>query len=289
MIDNNELVEKLNSNINKLQSKVEHRILYNARNFVIKLLLKSGIAIDYALPFIIAAIITSNFHSLKTHVPFRRDVITENASIKIIDTSSGIHWEHISYESNYNDELLEHSTGWITNDKGLYERTVTSYRLNDGINLEDTEKILSMTKEEIEQILVITNVRTIKKNILTSEDSIYYSDAIIVTKYLESEEETFTRLETTKENIWYSIWYIALTLCWGYNFRCLEKAFITFHIRDKIREYEPLFRQIDKEELENIRKIIELKQKNLAMINSKSTNIDEKEDYPHRLRKVQRR
>lgn len=286
MISNNELVEKLTNDVNRLQNKIEHRNLYNVRNFVIKALLKSGIAIDYALPFILAAIIIANSQASKGDAPFRIDEITEKAGIETIDTSSGIHLEHISYDFSYDDELIEHSTGWIINDKGLYERTVTSYRLNDEINLEDTEKIMSMTKEEVDQALVITNVRTIKKNTLTPEDSIYNSDAIIVINHSESEEETFTRLETTSENVWHSIWYIVLALCWGNNFRNIEKLFVRTYIRDRLREYEPLFRQINKEELETMRKILKVKQENLAMINSESKNIGEKEGYSYRLRRV---
>ena len=286
MISNNELVDKLTNDVNRLENKIEHRNLYNIRNFVIKALLKSGIAIDYALPFILAAIIIANSQASKGDTPFRIDEITEKAGIETIDTSSGIHLEHISYDFSYDEELIEHSTGWIINDKGLYERTVTSYRLNDEINLEDTEKIMSMTKEEVDQALVITNVRTIKKNTLTPEDSIYNSDAIIVINHSESEEETFTRLETTSENVWHSIWYIVLALCWGNNFRNIEKLFVRTYIRDRLREYEPLFRQINKEELETMRKILKVKQENLAMIDSESKNIGEKEGYSYRLRRV---
>lgn len=286
MINNNELIKKLTNDVNRLQNKIEKRKLYNIRNIVVRALLKSGIAVDYALPFILAAIIIANSQASKGNAPFHIDEITEKAGIETIDTSNGIHLEHISYDFSYDDELIEHSTGWIINEKGLYERTVTSYRLNDEINLEDTEKIMSMTKEEVDQALIITNVRTIKKNTLTSEDSIYSSDAIIVINHSKSEEETFTRLETTSENVWHSIWYIVLALCWGNNVRNLEKLFVKTYIRDRLREYEPSFRKINKEELETMRKILKVKQENLAMINSEAKNIGEEDGYSYRLRRA---
>lgn len=286
MINNNELIKKLTNDVNRLQNKIEKRKLYNIRNIVVRALLKSGIAVDYALPFILAAIIIANSQASKGNAPFHIDEITEKAGIETIDTSNGIHLEHISYDFSYDDELIEHSTGWIINEKGLYERTVTSYRLNDEINLEDTEKIMSMTKEEVDQALIITNVRTIKKNTLTPEDSIYSSDAIIVINHSESEEETFTRLETTSENVWHSIWYIVLALCWGNNVRNLEKLFVKTYIRDRLREYEPSFRKINKEELETMRKILKVKQENLAMINGEAKNIGEEDGYSYRLRRV---
>lgn len=286
MINNNELIKKLTNDVNRLQNKIEKRKLYNIRNIVVRALLKSGIAVDYTLPFILAAIIIANSQASKGNAPFHIDEITEKAGIETIDTSNGIHLEHISYDFSYDDELIEHSTGWIINEKGLYERTVTSYRLNDEINLEDTEKIMSMTKEEVDQALIITNVRTIKKNTLTPEDNIYSSDAIIVINHSESEEETFTRLETTSENVWHSIWYIVLALCWGNNVRNLEKLFVKTYIRDRLREYEPSFRKINKEELETMRKILKVKQENLAMINSEAKNICEEDGYSYRLRRV---
>lgn len=286
MKNNHELVAKLNNDVNKLQNKIAHRNLYNVRNFVVQALLKSGIAIDYALPFILAAIIFANSQTAKGNTPFRINEITEKAGIETMDTSNGIHIEHISYDFNYDDELIEYTTGWIVNDKGLYERTVTSYRLSDEIDLDDTEKILSMSKEELEQLLVITNVKTIKKNTLDAEDSIYNDDAIIVVNHSESETETITRLETSSENTWGTILYIILALCWGNNFRNIEKIFVKTYLRDRLREYEPLFRQINKEELETMKKMLKVKQENLAMVSCTEKSVDNKERHSYRLRRI---
>lgn len=226
MIDNNELMKKLTKDANRLQNKIEHRKLYNIRNAVVRSLIKSGIAVDYALPFIIVAMIIANAQTSKGNAPFRVDEIVEKAGIETIDTSSGIHLEHLSYDFDYDDELIEYSTGWIVNEQGLYERTVTSYRLNDDIDLENKEKILEMTKDDIDNALVITDIKTVKKNALNPEDQIYNSDAIIVIDHSESEEETITRLETKSENFWHSLWYIVLVLSYGNNVRLLEKIFV---------------------------------------------------------------
>lgn len=282
MNSRNELVNKLSGDVKRLENKIEHRTLYNIRNMVVKALLKSGIAIDYALPFILASIVIAHSYSAKGDAPFHIDEITEKASIETIDTSSGIHLEHLSYDFSYNDELIEYSTGWITNDKGLYERTVTSYRISDEIDLSETDKILSMSKEEIENILIVTNIQTIRKNTLTPEDKIYDSDALIVVNHSESEDEAITREETSSENIWHSILFIIMALS---NTRLIEKLFVKTYIRDRLREYEPLFRQINKEELEIMKKILEVKKQNLAMIDETSNNIGESEGYPYRLRK----
>lgn len=286
MINSNELIQKLTKDVNRLQNKIEHRKLYNIRNNVVRLLLKSGVAIDYAFPFIIAAIIIGESQASKGNAPFHIDLISEKASIETIDTSNGMHLERTSYDFNYNDELIEYSTGWIVNEKGLYERTVTSYRLNDEIDLEDTKKVMSMTKEEIDQLLVITNVRTIKKNVLNPDDSIYSSEAIVVINHSESEIETFTRLETFGENVFSSVLYIILVLCWGNSVRNIEKIYVKTYIRDILVGYEHFFRKITEEELENMKKILKVKQENLAMLNSETKNVNEENGYSYKLRKL---
>ena len=163
-MDRKQLVDKLTNDTRQLENKIEHRRLYNIRNAIVRALLKSGISIDYALPFILEAIIIGHSQTAKGNAPFKVDDITEKAGIETIDTSNGTHIEHLSYDFSYDDEILEHSTGWIVNDRGLYQRTVTSYRLNDAIDLSDIETVFSMSKEEIESVLVVTNIKTIQKN-----------------------------------------------------------------------------------------------------------------------------
>lgn len=62
MINNDKLMKKLTKDANRLQNKIKYRKLYNIRNAVVRPLIKSGIAVDYALPFIIVAIIVANAH-----------------------------------------------------------------------------------------------------------------------------------------------------------------------------------------------------------------------------------
>lgn len=286
MLDNKDLVQKITNDVNKLQDKIENRQLYNIRNFVIRMLLRSGIVIDYALPFILSAVVIGYLQSSKGNTPFHRDEVIEKASVETIDTSSGIHLERKSYDFNYNNELVEHSTGWIVNDEGLYERTVTSYKLNDNVDINDTEKILSMTKEEIDKALVITDVNTIKKNTLTPEDTIYNSDAIIVINHSESDEMVTTNLEGKDVNAFLSTIYLIIVFCCGKGTMHIENLFVKTQIRDIFKQYVYLFRPIKKEELETMRKILEIKQENLAMLDSNIKTIDKEEGYSYRLRKL---
>ena len=279
------LVKKLKNDVKKLENQIEHRKLYNMKSYIMKALIKSGIAIDYALPFIIMAIITANDMDEKGNLPFRIDEFIEKARIETIDTSNGTHIEHISYDYDYDEEMIEHSTGWIKNDKNLYERTVTSYRLSNEIDLSDTERILSMTKEEIEKILVVTNVKTIYKNTLTPEDEMYDDDALIIINHTESEDDMITRQETTGENVLNSILYIVISLLEGITLGKLGKIFFKTYFRDILREYEPSFRPINKEELEALKRMLEVKKENLSMI-SETENNSNHSNYSYKLRKL---
>lgn len=266
------LLKKLSKDVKTIENEIKHRKIYNIRNFVVRTLLQSGIAIDYALPFILTSIVISQIYTSRFSSPFSFDEIIEKANIETIDTSSGFHQEKVSYDFSYNKELIEYSTGWHKNDKGLFERTVTSYRISDEIDLSKTEEILSMSKEEIENILVITNVQTICKNTLTKDDDIYTQDALIIINYKESENEFRTRQETLAENIGNSIYFIILSLLWGNCVRSIENVFIKTYIRDNLRRYKSLFRRINKEELNTMKKILEIKKKNLELIDEKFNN-----------------
>lgn len=285
MKDRNELVNKLSTEVSSLEKRIEHRKLYNIRNFVISMVLKSGIFIDYALPFILASIIVAQIYTEKENAPFIIDKIKEKASVETVDTSSGIHLENISYDFKYGDDILEHSTGWITNDNGLYERTITIYQISDKIDLTKTDKILSMSKEELENILDVIDIKTIRKNTLTPDEEIYNKDMIIIVNHIEKEDEIIVRDETILENILNSSTFILLSLLGGMFIKYTGNIFIKTYIRDKLKEYEPCFKPIRKKDLEAVKELLEVKKENLIMISDDSNTIGDSLEYPYKLRK----
>lgn len=280
------LVKKLSKDIKRLENEIKQKDICNIRNYALKALVKSGLAIDYALPFIFSVIVLANSQSFKENKPFHIDFVKDKASIETIDTSSGIHLENTSYDLDYDNELIEYSTGWIVNNLGLYERTVTSYRISNDIDLNDTQKILSMSKEEIENMLAVTNIETICQDSLKPEDKIYDSDALIVINHTESEEEFIVRPETVWENIGNSMWYMLNILVCGLGMKAVEKLFVKKSIKDRLKKYEGSLKIINKEELEKMKKILILKQQNLAMLDETLENIDVKSDYSYKLRKL---
>ena len=281
MDNKDELVSKLLYDLEKQEYKIEHIRITNIRNYIVRILLKTGIGIDYALPFILATFIVIFGCKIRGKMPFYIDDVTEHSSVETIDTSNGIHLKKYSYDFEYDDSAIKYSTGWITNKNGLFERTETSYKINSKIDLSDINKVFDMSKKEIESMLEITNIQTICKKHLTPEDDIYNTEAIIIINHDKSDSEYRVRKETGIENVGYTILSIIWICLLGMNFINLEKVFVKRFIRDKLREYEPLYRNIDKNELETIKKIIELKKQNLAMLDESNSN-----NYSYKLRRM---
>lgn len=269
MRDNNVIVSKLQKELTSLEKTIKYRKLYNVRNYVAKKLLKTGIALNYALPYILGAIIAFYLAATDDNVPFRIDEITEKAKIETINTSSGYTVRNISYDYNYNDEILEHTTGWIVNEYGLYERIVTTYRINDEIDLSNTYKVFAMSKEEIDNALVITNINKITKSSLDSEDMFYDKEALIIIDNFTSDEEFIIRDETIGECIFDSLYYIIVSFGWGSILKFIKKKTIKTRVEDKLNHYESNLRYIRKKELETLKRILELKQNNLDLISGK--------------------
>ena len=260
------MIKKLTNEIKRLESMIEYRKIYNIRNLLIKPLIKTGIVLDYALPYLLAAIITAYYQTSSGNAPFIADEVYEKTRIETIDTSSKNHVEHYSYDIKYNDKSLEYTTGWVKNDNNLYQRTVTSYRLNDSIDLYNTEKVLSMTKEELDNALIVTNIKTIEKSQLNEEDYIYNEDAVIVINHILSDNESIKRRETFYENTLHTMLFIALSFILGNAMANVKRVLLKTYVRDKLRELEPLYSEISTQDIEEIKAILKLENQNLELL-----------------------
>ena len=265
MLDKEQLIKKLTKDIEQLESQLTNREKYNAHNKIKRALINIGIAADNALPFILATAITSQV-LIKNSSVFKNDNVEKRVSIETIDTSNGTHIEHKASELNYNKESLEYSTGWIINDKGLYQRTVTTYKISKEIDLNNTDKILSMSKEEIDSMLVITNIKTIQKNPLTSEDYLYNEDALIITNHKTIKTKSDATSDMAKEHSLTIILIAYLSLVTGAGASKIKKILGETYISDKLKTYALLYEPISFEELLEIEATLEIKKQNLALL-----------------------
>ena len=269
MMTRNSLLKKLKNDVRELEYKVFHRRLYNLKNSIIYILIKSGLILDRILPFIISATIVLNSNYKKGET-LAIDEVEEKAKIEKIDTSSGIHNEKMSFDYEYDESCFQHSTAWFVNQYGLYERTLTTYNIDKSINLEDTESILKMTKEEIEDKLTIYNIERIQKNSLTEEDKMYDEDMLIIINNVESEKDIIIREETNLENIASILLIIVRTYIFGIIFTLIKKLVIKTYIKDKLNSIEPKCRPVTEKEIEELKRILALKKENLSLLEAES-------------------
>ena len=284
MFDKEQLIKKLTKDIEQLEAQLTNREKYNTHNKIKRALINIGIAADNALPFILATAITSQV-LIKNSSVFKNDNVEKRVSIETIDTSNGTHLEHKASKLNYNKESLEYSTGWIINDKGLYQRTVTTYKISKEIDLNNTDKILSMSKEEIDSMLVITNIKTIQKNTLASEDYLYNEDALIITNHKTIKTKSDATSDMAKEHSLTIILIAYLSLVTGAGASKIKKILGETYISDKLKTYALLYEPISFEELLEIEATLEIKKQNLALLKNVDVAKSSDDNYARILKR----
>ena len=285
MISREQLIEKLTKDVEQLEKQITNREKYNAYNKIKRALIKSGIAVDFALPFILATVIISQALIIKNGSIFKKSSVTKKANVETIDMSDGTHIERFSYDFSYDRELLKYSTGWIINDKGLYQRTITSYKISKEIDLTDTDKIFSMNKEELDKILEITNIKTIQKSYLTNDDSLYNEDTLIVINHGTIEIPSDTMSYNTEENAFALLQFVFLSLFTGIGASGIKKILGKTYISDKLKTYEVLYRPIEADELLEIKAALEIKKQNLVLLTSMDETKGDEDKYSRTLKR----
>ena len=264
LMSSNKIVREFTKDVNDLQFKIEHRKLYNTRTFLMRLLIKSGMALNRSFPFILSSALVLNSSSYKENKVFQRDVVSKPAYIQSIDMSNGGHEDNVCANNGRN--MVEYSTGWSINNQGLYERTVVSFNVNKKINLKNLDDVLKMTEEELKELLTVSNVKTITQRELSEEDRMYDEVTVIVTQYVKSKDVEVLRQETSKENFEHSVAYIFSTCLFAVWFMKIKKFLIKTVIEDKLEDSLTMHRYIHEIELEDLENILEIKKDNLSLL-----------------------
>lgn len=267
--------------VKSTENMLNNRRLYNIRNLFVLLFLKSGISLDYIKPYILSVIMLLSLKTYKEDRPFVRDDLISYSTIEDTITSNG--YNSTSIIESDRDDLLQYSTGWYINQYGLYERIVTSYNINKLIDLDDTSKIFSMSQEELECLLDISNIETINKSVLSDEDLIYNTDTIIITNHYESDIYYEINKERKFDNFTRTFGFIILSFFIGTGILMIESKYVKRYPRDILKECEKKYRIISKDEYEKFINVLKLKQDNLKLLED---NYDNRSDYCLRKKKV---
>lgn len=259
------LLKELKHDLQKLETKVKNQKRYNIYAHSMQALIKSGMVLEQSLPYIIATIITYNIGQYLNTTPFTIDQIKTNKIIETTDTSTGIYHKRISWNENYeNIPSFIHTTGWIKNNQGLYERTITTYETNQ-ITKENIETILELSKEEVENNFKVLNIKTIQKNILEPEDELYTEDMLAITHTTQDITSQKITKESEERNMLHTTAMISCVLGQAFYLKKLTKN-ISIKIKDKLEEKGSEFKPISKKEIETLNQIMNLQKENLELI-----------------------
>ena len=263
MSDEEKLLKSLTKEVKDMENMIKKAKLYKLKKQFKKNLIKSGIVLNHVIPYALASFISYGSVSAIGYNPFSYEKVKENAKIETFETSTGLNRKTSSKDIEYGSNSFGHTTVWKLNDNGLYERTITVYEIDDSIDLSDTDKVLSMTKEEVEAKLNIIDIKTIQKNVLNEEDKIYDEDMLIVTRSTEDEDDFKMRNETFFENILDVGFWLALTIVFGATINVINKKL--FKLDEKLKAIDVAI-VIEKVDVSTISEVLKVKKHNLEMI-----------------------
>ena len=273
MSDEEKLLKSLTKEVKDMESMIKNAKLYKLKKQFKKYLIKSGIVLNHVIPYALASFISYGSVSAIGYNPFSYEKVKENAKIETFETSTGLNRKTSSKDIEYGSNSFGHTTAWKLNDNGLYERTMTVYEIDDSIDLSDTDKVLSMTKEEVEAKLNIIDIKTIQKDVLNDEDKIYDEDMLIITRSTEDEDDFKMRNETFFENILDVGFWIALTIVFGAAIRVINKKL--FKLDEKLKAIDESI-VIEEVDVNTISEVLKVKKHNLEMIKGNERSEDER-------------
>jgi len=279
MIDRKSLLKQLKEEVNDIEKLINNPKKYYINNKKIMNLLKVGVAVDRLLPFIITSVICFNWEMMRGNTPFITNDVVQEASVSKYMSSNGEEKINYSFDYEYDEEFIEYRTSWEEKENDFYEQTVTSYRVDNYLNLSNVEEILSMSKEELDEKLVVENVTTNLKNDINKEE-VKAENIVAINIVYNDKNNTIIRDETIGEDMASSICYLLEAIVWGNFFRILKKKIgkekVKKYLDEKYEKYEAKTEDYDKRTLEDWKKILKLKKENLSLLDDSYLNTENK-------------
>ncbi len=272
MITGDQILKKLEDDVEEIEDKINNAEEYNKKNAIVRKFLKTGIAIDYALPYLLTAIILfSGFKSIN-QTPFYIDNVTTREYLELTDNSKGQHAEEYV---DAIDELsyVEYSTGWYENEYGLYERISTVYKLNN-INI-GLEEVLNMSQEELDQYFSIYNAEIIVEDNPENLDPTYNDEIVIVNRVFPTNIYT-DKKEGIVSNLFFTTFYLLLTFLLGKGTQEVKKIIFHDYLRNNLERLEINYQEIDEAKIAKLKEILELKKENLELVTEKDVKNGQK-------------
>lgn len=247
----------INRDINCNKKIIKYKQLYSVKSLIIKLLLKSGIFLNYSYPYILSMLIMLNIGFYKKHKPFDYSSAKKIKIEHIYDSNNN---KEINYDTEiiYDNDYLIYRTPWELID-GKYVSKEAIFLLNqDELSKPILPSLLKMNYDEIKSFFKIKSVKTIYKN----DKNVGDAQVIVVLH-----DETISSKIVRQIDL-YSALYIILVLLEGLGISKFNKIIFKTHISDKLNELDKGPIIYSKKEIDMINEIIENDRKNLEYINN---------------------
>lgn len=261
-----ELINLLNKDINDTKIKIDSNSKLSIKRLAINCLIKCGIGIKYAFPYLFCVFFLSTINKMLTNKTLFKDDIKRYAYNKYTITSTGLEDNIKSYDIKYDENYLKYSTKWSIDNNFYYKRVETIYDYDISNEFNNEEFFNFINKDFLDDNFSKKDIVTIKKKELDINDYMYKEDMFIATYSEVDKNDYIVHKETTGENIVNNLWiYVgALFLSCNplkfYNFSYGKKV-----IR-KLNELDSEYKYLNNDEVNELEKVLKLKQKNLELI-----------------------
>lgn len=254
-----DIEEYIKNNIKHYQNIINKPYFYSIKSIIIKLLIKSGLILDYVYPYILSSLILLNSSYFKNNKPF----IFESKSKTRIEE---IYDNHNNYEINNNkDEFLSdkdliiYTTPWeLIENKYVCKKITLTININY-LNDRNIHQVLQMNYDQLLSYFSVCSEEIIAKDNFNEEAN---TITVIYHRIIDNNK-------AIEKNNLNTLLYIILTILDGLGINKIDKIIIKSKIKDKLNELdsEPII--YGKDEIYRLNNIIQNEKTNLELINNK--------------------
>ena len=239
---------ELSKEIDNLENEIEHQKLLNLKTKAIRTIKISKNKIRRYTPYIMALMITTEGCKLISGgYPFKRDNYHKEYSkvMTEIDNDNNIteRKQYKNFDNDY-DRIIIYSN-W-NKEENKYKRDLEVYEI-DNIKLDDIKKYLTLTKEDLKEILDYPLFQTTEYTDKITNQELTSTPEIKAITFREDKKDYILKKESIIENIFVSIIYIFILTAAEFGVLLYRGIYSKFNYKERIARIKDLYPYIDKE------------------------------------------
>lgn len=270
-----ELLKSYYDDYYNLKNKIDNNNKLSFKRIIVTSLIKSGIAIKYSLPYMMSLCILCSFNKIYNDKTLFKDNIKIFSNNIHTITSTGIEDTKKSYDINYSDNKLVYTTKWELDNNYYYKRVETIYDYEINSLCFNSTMFNIINKDFLDDNYKKKDIITYRKKELDINDQIYNNDMFIATCSNIDYDDYIIHKETTLENISNCLWIYISTVILGYNSTNIMDLLYGRKLMRKLNELLYKYKKLSKDELIELKQILELKKNNIELLDNKVKKIGE--------------